>query len=97
MRQYQSIQLCGCTRALKVLEIAKVILLKNNAFSLRELALRRHLCYQYDTNQKELKRFSMNPAATELNDYMHRHYPGGSYISAYEAGFFLWLLDSSGT
>jgi len=39
----------------------------------------------------------MNPAATELNDYMHRHYPGGSYISAYEAGFFLWLLDSSGT
>ena len=29
----------------------------------------------------------MNPSATELNDYMHRHHPGGSYISAYEAGF----------
>lgn len=29
----------------------------------------------------------MNPSATELNDYMHRHYPGSSYISAYEAGF----------
>ncbi len=39
------------------------------------------------TKQKELKRFSMNPSAPELSHYMHRHYPGGSYISAYEAGF----------
>jgi len=38
-------------------------------------------------NQKELKRFSMNPSPYELSGYMHHHYPGGSYVSAYEAGF----------
>ena len=38
-------------------------------------------------NQKELKRFSMNPSPEELSEYMHNHYPGGTYVSAYEAGF----------
>lgn len=36
---------------------------------------------------KELKTFSMNPAAKELAQYMQRHYPEGHYHSAYEAGF----------
>ena len=39
------------------------------------------------SNQKELKRFSMNPSPEELSRYMRHNYPGGSYISAYEAGF----------
>lgn len=39
------------------------------------------------SNRKELKRFSMNPSPHELVRYMHRHYPDGIYISAYEAGF----------
>jgi len=39
------------------------------------------------SNYKELKRFSMNPSPEELVHYIHRHYPGGRYYSAYEAGF----------
>ena len=39
------------------------------------------------SNQLELKRMSMNPSPEELVAYMKHHYPGGSYHSAYEAGF----------
>lgn len=39
------------------------------------------------TNNMELSHFSMNPSPKELYTHMHRRYPGGSYVSAYEAGF----------
>ena len=39
------------------------------------------------SHQMELKTFSMNPSPTELHRYMKKHYPGGRYVSAYEAGF----------
>jgi transposase len=35
----------------------------------------------------EVKTFSHNPNAEELSRYLKRHYPGGTYYSAYEAGF----------
>jgi len=38
-------------------------------------------------NQMELRTFSMNPSPGELHQHMEHNYPGGSYISAYEAGF----------
>ena len=33
------------------------------------------------------KTFSMNPCAKELGNYLHKHFPGGNYYSAYEASF----------
>lgn len=33
------------------------------------------------------KTFSMNPKAKELSAYLKKHFPGGNYYSAYEAGF----------
>ena len=33
------------------------------------------------------KTFSMNPKAQELSAYLKKHFPGGKYYSAYEAGF----------
>ena len=38
-------------------------------------------------NQMELRTFSMNPSPEELHQHMQHNYPGGRYISAYEAGF----------
>jgi len=38
-------------------------------------------------NQMELNTLSMNPSPKELFNYMHKRYPKGTYISAYEAGF----------
>ena len=35
-----------------------------------------------------LKTFSMNPSSIELARYMRGNYPGGSYLSVYEAGYF---------
>lgn len=35
----------------------------------------------------ELKTFSMNPLPLELYQYLQKHYPGGTYLVAYEAGF----------
>jgi transposase len=35
----------------------------------------------------ELKTFSMHPLPSELIDYLNKHYPGGIYHIAYEAGF----------
>jgi len=35
----------------------------------------------------ELKTFSMNPSASELNIYLNKHYPNGNYNIVYEAGF----------
>lgn len=35
----------------------------------------------------ELKRFSQPPDAGYLARYLREHYPGGTYLSAYEAGF----------
>ena len=43
-------------------------------------------------NKTELKTFSMNPDPEQLNQYMKRNYPGGNYVSAYEAGYFgFWI------
>jgi transposase len=39
------------------------------------------------SNQMELNTLSMNPSPKELFNYMHKRYPHGNYISAYEAGF----------
>jgi transposase len=38
-------------------------------------------------NKVVLKTFSMNPSAKELSEYMQKNYPGGEYLSVYEAGF----------
>lgn len=35
----------------------------------------------------ELKTFSMNPVPEDLKNYLEKNYPGGKYISVYEAGF----------
>jgi hypothetical protein len=44
------------------------------------------------TGKTELKTFSMDPDPEQLNQYMKRNYPGGSYVSAYEAGYFgFWI------
>jgi transposase len=43
-------------------------------------------------NQIELKTFSMDPSPEILYRYMQKNYPGGRYISAYEAGYFgFWI------
>src|SRR3990172_117850 len=39
------------------------------------------------SNKMELKTFSMDPVAEQLNKYMEKNYPGGKYYSVYEAGF----------
>jgi transposase len=39
------------------------------------------------TNHMELKTYMMNPSPEELAKSLNRHYPGGVYKSAYEAGF----------
>ena len=38
-------------------------------------------------NNMELKTFSMDPSPELLHKHLQRNYPGGRYISAYEAGF----------
>lgn len=38
-------------------------------------------------NNMELKTFSMDPSPELLYKHLHCNYPGGRYISAYEAGF----------
>jgi transposase len=35
----------------------------------------------------ELKTYSMNPSATELYNYLNKHYPAGTFKIVYEAGF----------
>jgi hypothetical protein len=35
----------------------------------------------------ELKTFSMNPSPDELHKYLNKHYPNGTYLVVYEAGF----------
>lgn len=35
----------------------------------------------------ELKTYSANPSPEELSQYMKKNYPGGQYLSVYEAGF----------
>ena len=43
-------------------------------------------------NQIELKTFSMDPSPEILYQYMCKNYPGGYYLSAYEAGYFgFWI------
>lgn len=39
------------------------------------------------SNKMELKTFSMDPEAEQLNKHMQNNYPGGEYYSVYEAGF----------
>ena len=39
------------------------------------------------SNSLELKTFSMNPSASDLNNYLNKHYPNGNFKLAYEAGF----------
>jgi len=39
------------------------------------------------TDNMQLQAFTQPPSARVLADYMHRNYPGGTYYSAYEAGF----------
>jgi transposase len=38
-------------------------------------------------NHIVLKTFCMNPSPQELSSHLNRNYPGGEYLSAYEAGF----------
>ena len=38
-------------------------------------------------NQMVLKTFCMNPSPQELSRYLNKNYPGGDYLSTYEAGF----------
>ena len=45
------------------------------------------------TNGMELKTFSMDPLPEQLYGYMHKRYPGGNYISVYEAGFCGYWID----
>lgn len=45
------------------------------------------------TNRMELKTFSMDPSPEELSKYLQRHYPGGRYLSVYEAGFCGFWID----
>jgi transposase len=42
---------------------------------------------------KVLRTYSMNPSAMELARYMNENYPGGTYISVYEAGYFGFHID----
>lgn len=39
------------------------------------------------TRDVELQTFVMNPSPDELAQHLQRRYPGGTYHSAYEAGF----------
>ena len=41
-----------------------------------------------ETNDIRLKTFSQNPDPALLFRYLEKHYPGGSYIAGYEAGYF---------
>lgn len=44
------------------------------------------------SNKLELKTFSMSPNPEDLSKFMNRYYPGGHYISGYEAGYFgFWI------
>lgn len=38
-------------------------------------------------SQIELKTYSANPSPEELSQYLRKNYPGGKYLSVYEAGF----------
>ena len=45
-------------------------------------------------NKTELKTYSMDPFPEQLKQSMSKHYPGGRYVSAYEAGYFgFWILS----
>ena len=48
---------------------------------------KKNWCITIRNNQMELRTFSMNPSPEELHQHMEHNYPGGRYISAYEAGF----------
>jgi len=39
------------------------------------------------SDEFELKAFSQQPGVNQLSSYLHSHYPGASYLLAYEAGF----------
>jgi len=39
------------------------------------------------TEQLEHKTYSMDPDPKQLSKYLHRNFPGGNYIAAYESGF----------
>lgn len=39
------------------------------------------------SNQVQIKTFSINPSAEQLADFMKKRYPGGDYTSVYEEGF----------
>ena len=45
------------------------------------------------SNQIQLKTFSMNPSAEQLATYMQKRYPGGQYYSVYEAGFWGYWIN----
>jgi len=38
-------------------------------------------------NGMRVKKLSMDPSPEELNKYLRKHYPGGTYYTVYEAGF----------
>lgn len=40
-----------------------------------------------------VKKFSMNPSPEELSKYVKKNYPGGEYISVYEAGYSGYWID----
>jgi transposase len=42
---------------------------------------------------QQIKSFSMNPSPEELNKYLRKNYPGGTYQSVYEAGFCGYWID----
>jgi transposase len=43
----------------------------------------------------ELKTFSMDASPDQLVQYMQKHYPGGTYRSVYEAGYFGFWINSA--
>jgi len=46
-----------------------------------------------NTGGQQIKTFSMNPEPEELKKYLRKNYPGGKYLSAYEAGFCGYWID----
>jgi transposase len=48
---------------------------------------KKHWIITIQSNQVQLKTFSMNPSAEELAEFVKKRYPGGDYYSVYEAGF----------
>jgi len=42
---------------------------------------------------QQVRNFRMNPDPVELSKYLHRNYPGGIYLSVYEAGFCGYWID----